>query len=194
MRRFCRRCARPVYPGHVNVGLEQTDAVHGLEIVSRLPDCTYGGGRGLRKVTPSRGRFEHGHAKMQLAGVPIQIRVCRTVLGELPGDEFTKVAESEPRLEVVVTQRDHSISSQVGWSRISLESHADHDAKVGPGAFHRPQQTRFVFRANDTGRPVRAWYTADAEDLARVDADHNGTDNGVACEPVQPSQVPDAAL
>src|SRR5271168_1982577 len=47
---------------------------------------------------------------------------------------------------------------------------------------------------NGTGRPVLAWYTADVEDLARVDTDHNGTDNGVAREPVQPSQVPDAAL
>ena len=39
-----------------------------------------------------------------------------------------------------------------------------------------------------------AWYTADAEELARVDTNHNGTDNGVTREPVQPSQVPDAAL
>ena len=49
-------------------------------------------------------------------------------------------------------------------------------------------------RCHGTGRPVLAWYMADAEDLARVDADHNRTDNGVAREPVQPSQVPDAAL
>ena len=57
-----------------------------------------------------------------------------------------------------------------------------------------PKLIGFVFRANGIGRPVLAWYTADAEDLTRVDADHNGTDNGVAREPVQPSQVPDAAL
>ena len=74
---------------------------------------------------------------MQLAGVPVQIRVCRTVSVKLPGDEFIKVAKPKPRLKVV-TQQDNSVSSQVGQSRVRLESHADHDTKVGPGAFHRP--------------------------------------------------------
>lgn len=92
-----------VHPGHVHVGLEQTDVVHGLEIVSRLPNCTYGRGRGreCRKGAPSRERFEHDHVKMQLTGISVQIRVCRTVPEKLSDNEFIKVAESEPRLEVV---------------------------------------------------------------------------------------------
>ena len=126
-----------VQPGHVHLGLEQTDAVHSLEIIFRPQNRTYRRGRGRLKGEPSRGRFEHGHAKMQLVVVPVQKRVCRTVPGELPGDDFIKIAEPEPRLEVVA-QRDNLVSNRIGRNRVSFESNADHDAKVGPGAFHRP--------------------------------------------------------
>jgi hypothetical protein len=73
---------------------------------------------------------------MQLVGVLVQIRVCRTVLGELPSDEFIKIAKPKPRLKVVA-QWDNLVSNRISRSRVSLESNANYDAKVGPSAFHR---------------------------------------------------------
>ncbi len=53
-----------VHPRHVHLGLEQTDAVHGLEIVFRPPNCIYRRERGCCKGEFSRERFEHSHAKV----------------------------------------------------------------------------------------------------------------------------------
>lgn len=111
--------------------------------------------------------------------MPVKICVCRTIWGELPGDELIKVAEHKPRLEIV-TQRDNLVSSQVGRSCVSLKSHTNNDAEVSAGAFYPPQQIGFVFRSNSAGWSVLAWYMADTEDLTGVDADQNGADNGVA--------------
>ncbi len=39
-----------------------------------------------------------------------------------------------------------------------------------------------------------AWYMIDAENLIRVNADHNDIDNDIACELVQSSQMLDVIL
>jgi hypothetical protein len=47
---------------------------------------------------------------MQLADIPVQICVCRTVPGELPSDIFIKFTKFDLRLKAV-TQGDNPISN-----------------------------------------------------------------------------------
>ena len=72
---------------------------------------------------------------MQLIVVLVQIRVYRKVPGKLASDEFIKIAELKPRLEVIA-QRDYLVSNRIDQSRVSFKSNTNYDAKIGPGAFY----------------------------------------------------------
>jgi hypothetical protein len=51
-----------------------------------------------------------------------------------------------------------------------------------------------VFWADSIDRTVFIGYSADAENLASANTDSNDTNNGIAREPVQPSQMSNATL
>ncbi|KAF5861093.1 hypothetical protein ETB97_000604 [Aspergillus alliaceus] len=93
----------------------------------------------------------------------------------------------------------HGGSSDVGSVLVTGHTPAITQAKsqsrqlkaVAPGATSPTAPPPY---SRCTGRLVLTWYLADTEGLARLDTDHHGADDRVACESVQPNQVPDAPL